>query len=317
SSVKKYKQSQRNRMIGWTAVAAACLLIVGFNLSHWLNLSDESIDYASIITQTIPNSPDADITLFHSDNKEISMSGKEAEVDYDGGYVHFKTESSAEEKKEEVENKLNQLVVPKGKRSFVTLTDGTRMWVNAGTVVVFPTEFDGTKREIYVEGEVYLEVARDENKPFIVKSRQLHVEVLGTKFDVSAYNEDEFHHVTLVEGSVQVAMPAGRKLPLTPNQQLFYKNETKMSVRMVDNMHHLAWINGYYEYKDQTMDAVLKGLGKYYGKEITFDRLVTRLVCSGKLDLRNDIREVLAILQDAASIGVDYYEDKIYVYVKS
>ncbi len=87
------------------------------------------------------------------------------------------------------EHSFNQLIVPNGKRSTLALEDGTKMWINAGSRVIYPNKFKKNKREIYVDGEVYMEVARDEERPFVVKTNMLDVQVLGTSFNVMAYKK--------------------------------------------------------------------------------------------------------------------------------
>lgn len=84
------------------------------------------------------------------------------------------------------------MVIPRGKRSVLTFSDGSKVWVNAGTRVIYPTEFEKDKREIYVDGEIYIEVARDEERPFYVRTKDMNVRVLGTKFNVTNMNLSQF-----------------------------------------------------------------------------------------------------------------------------
>ena len=312
-----HQYNRRKRIVRWTSAAAVVLLLlVGSAVYFLLRPVDVEIDYMSMIKTFDRDILNPDITLVLSKDKEITVEGKEAEVGYqDDDFVSIKTEEQEVEQKAAIEEELNQLIVPKGKRSFVTLADGTKMWVNAGTIVIYPVEFLGNKREIFVDGEVYLDVAPDKQKPFIVKSNDLHVEVLGTKFDVNAYKEDIFHHVTLVEGQVEVKLRNNAKQILRPNQQFGYNNDT-WDIRVVNNMDHLAWIYGYYQYKDQPLSIVLRGLKKYYGDVITYDREVSNILCSGKLDIKTDIRDVLNVLQDATPIAIDYTGNKIHIHVK-
>ena len=89
-------------------------------------------------------------------------------------------------------------------RSSLTFSDGTKIWVNSGSKVIYPVSFEKKKREIYVEGEVYLDVTHDTSWPFVVRTQQVDVKVLGTSFNVSAYKDDSNMQVTLVEGKVEV-----------------------------------------------------------------------------------------------------------------
>ncbi|MDR2916226.1 MAG: FecR family protein [Tannerella sp.] len=312
------KQRTRRLRIGRSIAAAAAVLalcIISYQLIP--QPEEEGVDYHSLIPSnaSILNDQNKDITLIISDQDKISLSGKEATVNYQKGYIEINSNADEEKKAEEIKDAYNQLIVPKGKRSFVTLADGTQMWVNAGSTVIYPANFTSNKREIYVEGEIYLDVTPDKNKPFIVKTQDMNIQVLGTQFNVSAYKEDEMHHIILVEGKVEVILPDKSKQAMQPNQQLIHK-DNNWNVHEVTNLDHLAWRYGYYQYKDQTIAEIVKNLNKYYGETISYDETVGNIVCTGKLDLKNDFREVIEALTDAASLQADYSENKIYLYVK-
>ncbi len=100
--------------------------------------------------------------------------------------------------------KMNEVVIPYGKQSQITLSDGTKIWINAGSRFAFPTQFDKNSRVVYLEGEAYFEVAHDENKAFIVNTEAISVKVYGTKFNLSAYKQDKHLETTLLEGKVSV-----------------------------------------------------------------------------------------------------------------
>ncbi|MCD8263924.1 MAG: hypothetical protein LUD02_07000 [Tannerellaceae bacterium] len=142
---------QQNRPI-WIkrsiSVAASFLLLV-FALLTFMPEAEEEVDYSSLIsaTSSLINNKEQNITLILSEEKEISLDGKEAIVNYQEGYVEINTDAGEEKKTNDAHDPFNKLIVPKGKCSFVTLADGTQIWVNAGTIVVYPIEFTGNKRE--------------------------------------------------------------------------------------------------------------------------------------------------------------------------
>ena len=317
-STVHYKKRQNRRLWIRRSVAAAAVLAVCITLYHQFKPQPEkAIDYLSLISSNSSreNNESQEITLILSEQEKIALSGKEASVNYQQGYIAINANTDKEAKVEEVKDAFNQIIVPKGKRSFVTLGDGTQMWVNAGTTVVYPVSFTGNKREIFVEGEIFLAVTPDKAHPFIVKTMDLNIEVLGTQFNVSAYKEDELHHVILVEGQVEVKLPDNSKRIMQPNQQLTYKDRNA-ELHTVDNLHYLAWKNGYYQYSDQTIEEIIKSLTKYYGVNITCDEKAGKRVCTGKLDLKNDLHEVIVTLADAASLQVDFSESNINLFVK-
>ena len=110
------------------------------------------------------------------------------------------------------------MIIPKGKRTRLTLADGTHLWANSGTRVVYPSHFEKNHREIYVEGEVYLDVFRNEDAPFIVRTKDFQIQVLGTSFNVSAYPSEGVSSVVLVEGSVNVKNQQKEQVKLAPGQ---------------------------------------------------------------------------------------------------
>jgi len=313
-----YKKQQRRHLWIRRSIAAAAIFVlcVTVIVYRFKPEHEEEFDYRSLISSNsiLENEEEQEIALIISDQDKITLSGKEASVNYQKGYIEINADREEGEKVEEIKDVLNQLIVPKGKRTFVTLADGTQMWVNAGSTVVYPVSFTGNKREIFVEGEIFLAVTPDKDKPFIVKTNEMNIEVLGTQFNVSAYKTDDMQHVILVEGKVEVKLPDKSKHIMTPNQQLTCK-ENSWEVHDIDNLNYLAWRHGYYQYNDQTIAEIIKSLTKYYGQNVTYDEKAGKLICSGKLDLKNNFQEVIETLADAASLQVNYSENEIYLFV--
>lgn len=139
-----------------------------------------------------------------------------------------------------VKNEMHQIMVPNGKRADITFSDGTRIYINSGSKVIYPDIFEERKREILVEGEVYLDVAKRKDCPFVVKTREFDIRVLGTSFNVCAYREDEAASVVLVRGSVEVTTENKSKVRLAPNQLVDIKGN-KTQVRKVDVSEYISW----------------------------------------------------------------------------
>lgn len=136
-----------------------------------------------------------------SDQKKIELDNN-AQIVYSAtGQVQVNSNKLVED---DIKEEYNQIIVPKGKRSQIVLADNSKIWINSGSKVIYPRAFEGKYREIYVEGEVYLNVTHDTSKPFIVNTSGFEVRVLGTSFNISAYKNQEKAAVVLVEGSVNV-----------------------------------------------------------------------------------------------------------------
>ena len=166
-------------------------------------------------------------TSLKSDSKEVELKySKEGKIETKAGKQiqteDLKGNSEAEE--------MNQLVVPRGKRSSVELADGSKLWLNSGSRAIYPVVFSKKNREIFIEGEGYLEVSHDASRPFYVVTDAVKVKVLGTKFNISAYKEDNQVSVVLVEGSVEASVGL-QKVVMKPDQIMNYAiNTEKLSV---------------------------------------------------------------------------------------
>tara|TARA_R110002050_G_scaffold289068_1_gene441478 strand:- start:44701 stop:45876 length:1176 start_codon:yes stop_codon:yes gene_type:complete len=169
----------------------------------------------------------------------------------------------------------NTLRVPYGKRFNLLLSDGTRIILNAGTSLKYPIQFiKGSKREVFLCGEAFFEVAKDSSHPFVVNTKGLDVNVLGTRFNVSAYPEDSKTSTVLAEGSVRVHL-RGRKegaekpILLTPaHMAAWEKSQNKIKVDPVDVNEHIAWVSGRLVFKSKPFSEILKVLERHYNVSI-------------------------------------------------
>jgi ferric-dicitrate binding protein FerR (iron transport regulator) len=186
---------------------------------------------------------------------------------------------------------MNKLIVPAGRRSSVTMPDGSTVWVNAGSTLEFPSHFDAESRAIRVEGEVYIEAAHDPARPLSVYTDGFTVRVLGTRFNVSAYSDQRRRTVTLVEGSVDVVLPAGGTTTLRPDDMLVVEDHV-VRVERVDAERATSWRNGILDFDGQTLASILGSVSRYYGVEIECEG-ADGISLSGKLLLFNDIETTL------------------------
>ncbi len=200
--------------------------------------------------------------------------------------------SEAETETAEGKQAVNQIIVPKGRKAEVTFSDGTRMQVNAGSRVIYPVVFGKDKREIIVEGEVYLEVRKDPSRPFYVKTRDLEVSVLGTKFNVCAYKEDAAASVVLVEGKVQVETAAKEKAVLQPNQ-LITVGEAGTQIKEVDVYEYICWTENIMLLNGSKAGEVFDRLSRRYGRRILYDNAIKEIPVDGKLDLKERPEDVV------------------------
>ena len=191
------------------------------------------------------------------------------------------------------------MIVPSGKRARIELSDGTRLVVNSQSKVVYPRRFKGDIRKIYTQGEVFLEVAHDKKRPFIVESEDFKLRVLGTKFNISNYRGSATN-IVLVEGSVEVTD----------------KNIADGSIvcqKQVDVAEYISWIDGIMLLNGNTLSQIIQKLSIYYGVSIQCDPLVGSEKVYGKLDLKDDIDEVIECIQQTLPFTIEKRDTSIYL----
>lgn len=272
-----------------TSVAAVLGAVVWFGTQKLFTQQSDIIDVASQIIASNTMNED-EIRLVVSNSKVITLN-KGATVAYSSnGSVTIDDEAVTEATHEEI---YNQLIVPKGKFIHLVLSDGSSVYVNAGTKVVYPRQFKGNLREIFVDGEVYIDVKRNEAAPFFVKTNRFEVEVLGTAFNVNAYSEDKYSEVTLVRGSVSVKDHLKKKMALEPNQSVSLNSGEITRKRTVDASEYILWTQGVLRCNAEPLGNLLRRLQRYYGIEITYDPAVESLLINGSIDLICPLAEVL------------------------
>lgn len=217
---------------------------------------------------------------------------------------------------------MSSISVPAGERAQVTLPDGTSVWLNSGTTMRYPASFDHRrKREVTVDGQVYLDVARDERHPFIVHTYLADVEVHGTVFDVNAKEQDRVFETSLFEGKVSVSLPgaADRRIFLSPDKKLTLRGN-KLWISKIDDYDVYKWREGLYCFRDKHFSEIIRDLERYYGKEIVYepDPRLEKDVLTGKFRIKDGLDYALQILQTSLRFNYsrDQENNKIYILSK-
>lgn len=201
----------------------------------------------------------------------------------------------------QAETALNTIKVPAGQRVEVTLSDGTHVWLNARSEFSYPVSFNGDKREVLLKGEAFFEVAKNRDKKFIVNTGRCEVEVLGTQFNVEAYNENEFS-TALIQGSVKVTDKSqpNESVVLEPNNSVSLNNG-KLTVTPITDFNPYSWKEGLITFKDIHFKDLMKKLEKNFGIRIMIDNhTLDNYACSGKFRISDGIEQVLRALQQDA-----------------
>ena len=200
------------------------------------------------------------------------------------------------------------LTTPRGGEFRVTLEDGTEVWLNAQSKLVYPETFSETERRVQVEGEAYFRVARDEQKPFLVETDGQLIRVLGTEFNVHSYAEDATVQTTLVRGSIAM-QPIGAgtaQLQLTPGHQaVFDKTAHNINVVSVDTEVVTSWREGRFVFENQTLEQIMLTLSRWYDFSYRFaDRRAAQTEFMGSIPRYADFADVIAILEGSGGLHV-------------
>ena len=238
------------------------------------------------------------VQLLLSDKRKVQIDKDTVGIVYSSnGKIQIEQEehtvSETSENTDEAKG-FNQIIVPKGKYSQLTLSDGTRMHVNSGTRVVYPRVFADNRREIYVEGEIYLDVTPDKSRPFVVKTHQFNVEVLGTSFNVNAYK--------------------GKKQSEVKPDNLVVVSEGRASrIKRVRAKDYTAWINGLLILHNEPLMSVFERLNRFYDVSIVVAPAIQTEIVDGKLDLRLPLSELVRMISVVVPIDCQIIDGTYYI----
>lgn len=191
---------------------------------------------------------------------------------------------------------LNTLSVPRGGKYNITLADGTVVWLNAASSITFPAAFTGKERQVTLSGEAYFEVATDASRPFTVKVGDMQVRVLGTHFNIMAYNDEQSVNTTLLQGAVKVQSAAGEAL-LKPGQQAKMDHTGNVKVAPADINATIAWKNGLFSFSNASIEEVMRQVARWFDAEIVYPDGIPQDRFQGEIDRNSDITAVLKILE--------------------
>ncbi|MBF6627449.1 MAG: FecR domain-containing protein [Proteiniphilum sp.] len=190
-------------------------------------------------------------------------------------------------------NQTNRLIVPFGKRSSIVLADGSKVYLNSGTEMDFPSTFSNHSREIWVEGEIFIDVAHQRGTPFVIHTPNSEIIVYGTSFNVTSYSDESRESVVLVNGSVEVKS-MNSSIRLKPNEMAVIENGALMR-KEVDVSAYISWKKGYLQLSKTPLNEVLQQIGRYYNVEFRYPHNLSlgERTCSGKLYLSDNLEDVL------------------------
>jgi len=290
----------------WWHYAAAAAIVVGIAVGTiiWFNQYHQKNSLTNLLEKAEKIGPGTERAILKlgngqrlpldSANGNIMQSGNLTVVNY-GGKLDYEGKTDVPE--------YHTLTTPRGGQYKVQLPDGTDVWLNAESAIVYPTAFTGDQRKVKVTGEVYFEVAKQAGKPFVVDvDGKAVVEVLGTHFNISAYTDEKNIKTTLLEGSVRI-LHHREMAVLRPGQQAQIADLEINVINNPDIETVMAWRNGVFHFNNARLDEVLRQLARWYDVDIVYEKEIPGIVFKGDLKRDLNLSQALIIL---SQLGVHF-----------
>lgn len=309
---------RRRKLYVWGArVAAVAVVLLGI-MVLW-NKEDERAMHTADVLKVESGSPKAllvlntgkEIELKDGETRElVNIAGVGVVQDSSGG-VRFE-DSGVENEEEEG---YNTIIVPERGEYFAVLNDGTKVWMNSGSELVFPTRFRGDRREVKLKGEAYFEVVSDKQKPFYVQTEEATVRVLGTAFNVLAYREDGRVEVALLRGKVSFDVKEEEYL-LEPGEIATWEQKTGSTTVREGNVQAIVdWTSGRFNFEDISLVELAAKLERWYGVKFVFgDEASKALRFSGAVTKYRPLDYVLDIISKTTSVHFKSSGEQILIY---
>lgn len=311
--IKEDAKRQRRRYFLITSASIAASVFIGMlGIYLWGHSEPDKSDFQAL-AEEMDSSGVKEVTLITS-QEQLNLD-EDAFIKYTKeGNVAVNSQKVLEAKESKVDEAVeyNQLLVPAGKRARIELSDGTHMTVNSQSKVIYPRCFSGDVRKIYAEGEIFLDVAPDKKHPFIVEANGFSLRVLGTKFNISNY-AGEATNIVLVEGSVEVTDKNAKKAKMVPSDLLNIADGAIAYQKQVDVVEYISWVDGILLLNGNHLSEIAQRLSKYYGVSVECDSSVKDEKVYGKLDLKDDIEEVLKCIQQTITFTITKKDTGIYL----
>lgn len=308
----KHKQiAKRRRNLATISVAAAMMTVIITIGLRWTNPKQE-LPTAEHLTQMVENDF-KDVVLITDKGDNIKLSGTTYSVAKKEVTVKSPTAMNAMA----TQTTLATVVVPMKKEFTIILPDGTKVWLNSGTKLTFPNEFQGNERVVEIDGEGYFEVTHNAEKPFIVRNPVMETRVLGTKFLVSAYPDNNSQSVSLVEGSVEVSSSISDfKSMLAPGRGVIFNSNNHTFTNIEVNIENIiSKVDGMLVFENESLQTICSALMRKYGISYQImDKKLEKKLFYMRTKKYDSIESVMELLKAAAGINYKIEENRLTIY---
>ena len=301
---ERIRKQKRNRRAALTVAAVTILVTGALFFIPFNTVKQNTAPLAKQNNTTAPVTPGSDkavlvlddgssVTLDNAANGTLTQQGTASILKANGQVIY----ASKDTLSETAPVLYNTLKTPRGGQYQLVLADGTRVWMNASSSLRFPTAFPGKERIVELTGEAYFEVAKDATRNFSVQVNGISVNVLGTHFNIMAYENESATAITLLEGAVNVASEK-ENLLLHPGQQVLSKQGAALKlVNNVDVNETIAWKNGYFQFNRTDLAVLMRQIERWYNVDVVYQGKIPSKQFGGKISRQSDIQHVIKLLE--------------------
>jgi transmembrane sensor len=293
--------SSTRKLLLRIVVAAAAVILLVPPLAIYLFLTPVKVvqTETTYVHDDIPAGGNkAYITL--ANGQKIQLSSAKNGIVMNGSSMSYADQSLVEGSVPQLEKEELTISTPLGGQYQVTLSDGTVVFLNAGSALKYPAVFGKSAREVYLTGEAYFEVAKDKARPFTVTTPEQQLRVLGTHFNISAYADERATKTTLLEGAVQVsplARSGAEPALLSPGEQSELRGNS-LQLKMADLEEALAWKNGDFIFKEEALESIMRKVSRWYDVQVEFeDEASKHIILGGMVSRAKNISAILKMIE--------------------
>ena len=314
--VKSRTIGRKTRWMTWSRLAAAILVPLCVGIIWFMNKNEGHEVKTVVVAEIEHGSTKARLEL--ADGRKVDLNQETClQLEEVGGTRILTMDNMVKYAGRDslvahsMEMKYNTLIVPRGGEFALELADGTRVWLNAESRLRYPVNFIGNERKVEMAGEVYFEVAKDKEKPFVVTVNGMDIRVLGTSFNVSAYQESVI--TTLVEGRVRLT-GGNEQLVLAPNEQAVWTGDN-FDVKQVDARNYILWKEGVFYFEDVDLETILDDMARWYNVNIFYVNPALKIKkFSVEIKRYENINEILRRIEQTKRVKFEIKDRTINVY---
>lgn len=302
------ERNGHSRLPSWLRYVAAAVILFAVAAIAWFKLNPANVSNEAVVANVsaeihAPGLHRAMIKLSNGQTVFLDSSGNGLLANQGNVKIERNTEGQIVYNGSTQDVLYNQLYNPRGSKVInLKLSDGSMVWLNAGSSIQYPVSFNAGNRVVTVTGEAYFEVAKNAQKPFIANANGLQVEVLGTHFNINAYEDEPSIRATLLEGSVKVykANDPGQAITLQPGQQAkAVKGDMVRLVENTDMEQVMAWKNGLFQFREDGIETIMRQLACWYDVQVVFEGEIPKDKFGGNLPRDADLSVILKALEQS------------------